>query len=104
LLYFLSQREYQPLLSTIEFDFATDRQTGIFAVTLRKDVKNPFDIRDDEPGEDRKTGDKDAGNDKTSGNGKSKAKGNKYPKAPMKIEFEGIEQRAIRVPLEADNL
>src|SRR6202035_191033 len=104
LLYFLSQREYQPLLSTIEFDFATDRQTGIFAVTLRKDVKNPFDIRDDEPGDDRKTGDKDAGNDKTSGNGRSKAKGNRYSKVPMKIEFEGIEQRAIRVPLEADNL
>jgi tricorn protease len=36
LLYYLSEREYQPLLSTIEFDFATDRQTGIFAVTLRK--------------------------------------------------------------------
>src|ERR1700687_5231307 len=36
LLYFLSEREYQPILSSIEFDFATDRQTGIFAVTLRK--------------------------------------------------------------------
>ncbi len=35
MLYFLSQREYQPQLSTIEFDFATDRQTGTFAVTPR---------------------------------------------------------------------
>src|ERR1700722_15594178 len=85
MLYFLSQRDYQPLLSTVEFDFATDRQTGIFAVTLRKGVKNPFDLRDDEPGSGRKTADKNS-------------------KAPMKIEFEGIEQRAIRVPLEADNL
>jgi tricorn protease len=85
MLYFLSQRDYQPLLSTVEFDFATDRQTGIFAVTLRKDVKNPFDLRDDEPGSEPKTADKNS-------------------KAPMKIEFEGIEQRAIRVPLEADNL
>jgi tricorn protease len=84
LLYFLSQREYEPLLSTIEFDFATDRQTGIFAVTLRKGVQNPFGIRDDEPGDD---------NDKSSGKAKSKG-----------IEFDGIEQRAIRVPLEADNL
>src|SRR3984957_177894 len=85
MLYFLSQRDYQPLLSTVEFDFATDRQTGIFAVTLRKGVKNPFDLRDDEPGSGRKTADKNS-------------------KAPMKIEFEGIEQRAIRVPLEPDNL
>jgi len=59
-LYFLSQRDYQPLLSTVEFDFATDRQTGIFAVTLRKGVKNPFDLRDDEPGSGRKTADKNS--------------------------------------------
>ncbi len=52
---------------------------------MRKDVKNPFDLRDDEPGSEPKTADKNS-------------------KAPMKIEFEGIEQRAIRVPLEADNL
>ena len=51
LLYFLSAREYQPLISTIEFNFATDRQTGIFALALRKGVKNPFGVRDDEPGD-----------------------------------------------------
>src|SRR3984893_15245560 len=94
LLYFLSDREYQPLLSTIEFDFATDRQTGIFAVTLRKDVKNPFGIRDDEPGDEKKDAD----------DGKGRAKSKESHKSPTKIEFEGIEQRAIRVPLEADNL
>jgi len=130
LLYFLSEREYQPLLSTIEFDFATDRQTGIFAVALRKDVKNPFGLRDDEPGDDHKDADQDAGGDKgtakAKGNSKNKgkgkdadqdakrdkgtakAKGNSKAKdrskIPIKIEFEGIEQRAIRVPLEADNL
>jgi tricorn protease len=92
LLYFLSEREYQPLLSTIEFDFATDRQTGIFAVTLRKDVKNPFGIRDDEPGDAKKDADKEAGDHK------------ERPKRPVKIDFDGIEQRAIRVPVEADNL
>jgi tricorn protease len=85
LLYFLSQREYQPLLSTVEFDFATDRQTGIFAVTLRKDVENPFALRDDEPADGPTTAHKNS-------------------KAPIRIEFEGIEQRVIRVPVEADNL
>jgi tricorn protease len=106
ILYFLSDREYQPLLSTIEFDFATDRQTGIFAVTLRKDVKNPFGIRDDEPGDDKKDADKDADSDKDIGkvHGKRRGKSKEDVKAPMKVEFEGIEQRAIRVPLEADNL
>jgi tricorn protease len=84
-LYFLSDREYQPLLSTIEFNFATDRQTGIFALTLRKDVKNPFGIRDDEPGDNAKDKDK-----KTTG--------------VLKIDFDGLEQRVVRVPVDADNL
>jgi tricorn protease len=98
LLYFLSQREYQPIVSTIEFNFATDRQTGIFAVTLRKDVKNPFGIRDDEPGDD-KEGDaqKDKDKEKT-GNSKAKSK------PGVRIEFDGIERRAIRIPLQADNI
>jgi len=111
LLYFLSEREYQPLLSTIEFDFATDRQTGIFAVTLRKDAKNPFGLRDDEPGDDKHAaddedaaGDKNTDEDKGAGGGKRRGKKKERAKTPIKIEFEGIEQRVIRVPLEADNL
>jgi tricorn protease len=108
LLYFLSEREYQPLLSTVEFDFATDRQTGIFAVTLRKDVKNPFGIRDDEPGDDKKDadGDGDGGKEagKQKGHGGVKDKSAEGARTAIKIDFDGIEQRAIRVPLEADNL
>ncbi len=87
LLYYLSERDYQPMLSTIEFDFATDRQTGIFALALRKDADNPFGIRDDEPGGARGSGGRKANS-----------------KARMEVDFDGIEQRAIRVPLEADNL
>jgi tricorn protease len=113
LLYFLSQREYQPIISTIEFNFATDRQTGIFAVTLRKDVKNPFGIRDDEPGEDKDGNaekDKSKDKDKEKNKGKDKDKDKKTDKnkskpAPdVRIEFDGIEHRTIRVPLEADNI
>ena len=101
MLYFLSDREYQPQLSTIEFDFATDRQTGIFAVTLRKDVKNPFGIRDDEPGDESqdtkaKTKDKDRDKDRD--------KHHEGSRPALKIDFDGLEQRAIRVPMEADNL
>jgi tricorn protease len=97
LLYFLSNREYQPIISSIEFDFATDRQTGIFALALRKDVKNPFGIRDDEPGDEKNAAD-DKDQNKPAEKAKAKAK------VVVKIDFTGIEQRAIRVPLEADNL
>jgi tricorn protease len=108
LLYFLSEREYQPLLSSIEFDFATDRQTGIFALTLRKDVKNPFGVRDDEPGDAKKDADKDDDGDASTGAAKGKdqdkSKKKDGSRHPIKIDFEGIPQRAIRVPVEADNL
>ena len=47
-IYYLSDRDYQPQLSQIEFNFATARTTGIFALALRKDVKNPFPMENDE--------------------------------------------------------
>lgn len=103
LLYFLSEREYQPQLSTIEFDFATDRQTGIFAVTLRKDVKNPFGVRDQEPGDAKDDEDTGKNDDKSKDKSKREHK-DKISRAPMTIDFDGIEARVIRVPVEADNL
>src|ERR1051325_4992856 len=47
-LYYLSDREYAPQLSDIEFNFATNRPTFIYALALRKDVKNPFPPESDE--------------------------------------------------------
>ena len=94
LLYFLSAREYQPLISTVEFNFATDRQIGIFAVALRRGVANPYGVRDDEPGDEKKEADKE----------KDKEKDGEKSKVTVKIDFDGIIGRAIRVPLEADNL
>ena len=93
-LYFLSAREYQPLLSTVEFNFATDRQVGIFALALHAGVKNPFGVRDQEPG-DKQEDDRD----------KERPKGARNEaKTRVKIDFDGILGRAIRVPLDADNL
>ena len=47
-LYFLSTREFAPLISGAEFNFATTRDRGIFAMALRKDVKHPFPPQSDE--------------------------------------------------------
>jgi tricorn protease len=97
LLYYLGQREYHPQISRLEFQFATDRQTGIFAVALTRTARNPFGVRNDEPGTD------DADEGKTATHDKKTKPGAKTKAAPG-IDFDGIEQRAIRVPLEADNL
>jgi tricorn protease len=99
LLYFLSAREYAPLISATEFEFATDRQTGIFAVALRKGVKNPFGVRNDEPGD----AEKESGSDKDAGAAAGDPAGRKHP-VRVTVDFDGIVARVIRVPVEADNL
>src|SRR6476469_7530251 len=47
-LYFLSDREFQPQISQIEFNYATNRTAYIYAMALRKDVKHPFPPESDE--------------------------------------------------------
>jgi tricorn protease len=97
-LYFLSDREYAPEISQIEFNFATDRSRGIFAAALRRDVKNPFPPESDEV-TITKEGEKPANAEKE----KPEEKKEEKSRAPIKIDFDGIAERVTRVPLEADN-
>ena len=47
-LYFLADREFQPQISQIEFNYATNRTSYIYALALRRDVKHPFPPESDE--------------------------------------------------------
>jgi tricorn protease len=47
-LYYLSDREFAPQISSIEFNYALNRETNIYAMTLRKNVKHPFPPESDE--------------------------------------------------------
>lgn len=102
-LYFLGNREWAPQLSNIEWNFATNRDTGIFAVALRSGVDNPFAPRNDSAShEDKKDTDKQAA-DKGGDKGKQEK-----PKAASeindRIEFDGIGQRVARAPIDPDNI
>lgn len=95
-LYFLGNREWAPQLSNIEWNFAANRDTGLFALALRKGVANPFAPRNDSAaGEDKK----DDGADKKD-EGKPKAAAD----INDKIEFDGIETRLVRAPIDPDNI
>ncbi|HUJ39227.1 MAG TPA: S41 family peptidase [Candidatus Acidoferrales bacterium] len=101
-LYFLSVREFQPLLSQIEFNFATNRGAGIFALTLRKDGKNPFPPESDEvtiSGE----AENQAGTPAKKGEEKPGAKKEEKSKEPVRIDFDGLADRVTRVPVQPDN-
>jgi len=47
-LYFISNREFAPQISNLEFNYATNRDSYVYAMALRKDVKHPFPPESDE--------------------------------------------------------
>jgi len=97
-LYFLGNREWAPQLSGIEWNFATNRDTGVFALALRKGVADPFAPRNDSASADDK---KDAEADKDK-------KGDDKPRAAADvndhIDFDGIDARLVRAPIDPDNI
>jgi tricorn protease len=101
-LYYIAAHDFQPEISQIEFNFATDRGFGIFALALRKDVKNPFPPESDEV-TIAKEGEKPAGTDKAKSEEKKDEKKDEKPKEYIRIDFDGLADRATRVPIEGDN-
>ena len=87
-LYFLSDHEFAPLISSAEYNYATNRTTQVYSLTLQTAGKNPFPYENDEV---TITEDKPAGPPP--------------PKVdtPEVINFDGIEKRVVKVPLPADN-
>jgi tricorn protease len=94
-LYYLSDRQFAPQISAIEWNFALDRESGIYALALRSGVPNPFPPRSDEVTVDGEEDDEedDAGGDNGSGADESH----------ITIEFDGLASRVARVPIEDDN-
>ncbi len=109
-LFFLGDREYHPQLSSLEWNFAGNRSTGIFALALRKDVPSPFPAQSDEvkpdttapapaPAAPAPRGRRAAAEpapDTTHAASKS------VP-APVQIDFDGLADRVTPVPVPADN-
>ncbi|MEP7148548.1 MAG: S41 family peptidase, partial [Acidobacteriota bacterium] len=99
-LYFLSDREYAPLISGAEFNYATNRSDYVYALALRKDSKNPFPPESDEVAiaEEKKESTPGASPSPSPSPSSSVV-------APVaeKIDFDGVEGRASKAPIGADN-
>jgi tricorn protease len=121
-LYYLSDHEFAPLQSRGEANYAIARTTGIYAMALRKDVKNPFPPKSDEvattdTGEARDAGAAaekggegrggPGGRDGRGAPGKEgeakDAKPARPASKPITIDFEGIEGRVAQVPVSFEN-
>lgn len=121
-LFYLSDREFAPLISSVEFNYASNRSTMIYAMALRKDVKNPFPQESDEvtvatpaeetskleppgikPPQDEKEIKKIKGNVDSTKTKPAEDKKNTVSAKPETIDFDGITNRVTRVPLAANN-
>ena len=96
-LFFLGAREWAPQISAIEFNFAANRNVGIYALTLRKDGPSPFPIQNDEA---------KAGDDDSKDKEKDKDGDKNKDKKPVEehIDFDGLADRLTRAPIDADNI
>ncbi|MDX6406851.1 MAG: tricorn protease [Blastocatellia bacterium] len=103
-LYFISNREFAPQISNIEFNYATNRDAYIYALALRKDVKHPFPPESDEVSvskqPDKPTEAVPADQPKPA---EPKPESTPKPPANLTIDFDGITTRVARVPVGADN-
>jgi tricorn protease len=105
-LFFLSDREYAPMISRKEFNYASTRNSGIFALVLRKDGKNPFGPESDEVAiSEKKKDEEKAEKDRPTPAEKDKPREVKPEKRaePLRIDFDGLPGRVARVPVEAEN-
>ena len=97
-LYFFSDHEFAPQISRSDFDYATNRMTGIYAMALRKDVKHPFPPESDEVKiEPEKKDDAKKEEPKKDDAKKDDAK------KELVIDFDGIQARVARVPVDFSN-
>jgi tricorn protease len=105
-LFLIARREFSPQHSTLEWNFAGALDEGIYALALRKNVPNPFAPQFDDDTTPKNTAApdaaKNAGGGKTSPNPPKPKPKPKFP-APIKIDWENLENRVARIPIPFDN-
>ncbi len=131
-LYYLSNREFAPQISAIEFNYATNRETYIYALALRRNVRHPFPPESDEvagaqsspsptprpagdaepvapkePAEDINRELKGQGGQPSPTPAPSPSPATSAPNpasaSDLVIDFDGLAARVARVPVEANN-
>jgi tricorn protease len=102
-LYFISNREFAPQISNIEFNYATNRDAYIYALALRKDVKHPFPPESDEVSVSKQPDKPTEAPTEQPKPAEPKPETAPKPPANLAIDFDGITTRVARVPVGADN-
>ncbi|HSR52520.1 MAG TPA: S41 family peptidase [Acidobacteriota bacterium] len=113
-LFYLSDRMFQPQIGSFEWNYAVDRESGIYAMALRKDVESLFPPRSDEVTveKDEKAQEEDSaeqeaaedmGQEEEAAQEDAEEGGEEAQEPAESIDFEGLAQRVERVPVSDDN-
>jgi len=103
-LYYISGRAYAPQFDAIDFNWALDRNDGIYALALRKDVETPFPPEEDKVTlEEEKKDKKDGKDEKGEKDEKDEKDEKKDAPKDLKIDFDGLAERVVRIPVPFDN-
>lgn len=123
-LYYVSNRNFEPVYSAFDNSWSYPNATAIIAVTLRRDVQSPLVQRNDAEGEEKegaKPADKDKQPEKDKAQAKEKASQTGKPAAkpeekkpepegvkpgeskPVEIDLDGFESRGVILPPKPGN-
>jgi tricorn protease len=96
-LYFLSNRYMNPVLGWLDFETVVVKPTKLYMVLLRPDVENPLAEIEGLPPKDEEEEEKDEEKEEEKEDKEKKEEELK----PVEIDFEGIEDRFVELPVEA---
>ena len=108
-LYYLSDRQFAPQLGSFEWNYLVDRETGIYALALRRDVPHPLPPESDEVEVATDANDTDdvAGDDAESESDEDEEAVEEDEDddahQPIGIDFEGLADRVVRLPVPFEN-
>lgn len=102
-LFFTSARDFNPIYSWVEWNYAYRDMSSVYFVTLQKSTPSPFAPENDEVKiEKKETAKADSGKNSKSKKKKGEETKEQKPKTPqVKIDFDGITGRIIKLPIAA---
>ena len=111
-LFYIARRQFAPQISSLEWNFASNRERGIFGLALRKDVEHLFPVESDEvamdsENESTEPTDEVEADEVEADDGVEEDQDSRDRKDAPKtteIDFDGLASRVVRVPIDADNL
>ncbi len=99
-LFFLSQRDYNEVLGSYDFEFSNPKADRVFLVTLRANLPSPFAPKSDEAG---KKAEEPAPKDQEKAAEKEKTESEEAAKN-FRIDLDGIQNRVTAVPMPVSNI